>query len=1094
MSSRLLLLSARCALALAGFLPSVVAASAAEPWTVGDYQVISSVRVGRTDVEFEIRASITNGGANATGVTAKVTSTVASTVILDDSLSFGDVAAGVKQPAQDTFKIRQNRTSSFDASRLVWEVTVAPVGSLQVTITAPADGFLANTPVVHVTGNTSAAVASVKVNAVTASLSGTSFAADVPVIEGGNTLTAVATDSAGTVATASVNVTRDTQSPRVAIDSPASGSVVGTNQITVTGIINDTVIGTVNSTQASVRVNGITATVANRTFSAANVPLSPGANTLIANAVDRAGNVGTASVSVTFLDTASPKVQIISGDNQTARIGTLLPTPLGVLVSDAQGAPMAGEEVIFKVIQNDGLLTGGGRTARSVIIPTDSSGQAQVAFQIGTRVGVGNHQVEAMVVGISIDALFRASATPAPPALLVADAGNRQSGVPGQPLARPLVAIVVDSGNNRLAGVPITFTATEGGGSFAGSAIKTVLTDADGRALATLTLGAEEGIENNRVEATFSGNTQLPVAFVASGLTPGPAAETSISGVILDNSDVPVPGATLTINGTTLSARSDAQGQFSIKPAPVGTVRLDVDGSTVTRAGSWVNLDFTLTTVSGKDNTIGMPIRLLPMDLTHAVPVGTNYGGTITLPDFPGFSLKLLPDSVTFPGGSHVGSVHATVVHNDKTPEVPNFGQQPRFIVSINPKRAAFNPPAQMCLPNLDGLPPGQKTEMYSFDEDLDSFVSIGTGTVSADGMQICSDSGFGVIKGGWHCGGNPGPGGGAQNVTVSVAPKTVVLTIDGSNMSSKTVTASGNPGPAGTPAYTWSGGTGIVGINPTQSQSGTTTLSALAAGRATVTVTYRCKSGQSASDTVDVSVVSIETETVVTAPADRKRRKVGIGEKVNVTLAPSSLPSVTWTVSGGGTVAPASGTATVFTAGETASTSTVTATLTGGETITVTFTVVEPAGVTMEQQAGSLTTQTNPLGLQYFTNVFVNPADVNFTNVSVSEGAVAAVTTGYFTYQQGLVHPATGSTVPLSTFVAGKGTQMTGRDTIGGGTQGAPYSAGTFTWSIPWFYHIGATMKQFTTLDHVKSLTMAGGKATLTITKAGASGSVTEP
>ncbi len=45
---------------------------------------------------------------------------------------------------------------------------------------------------------------------------------------------------------------------------------------------------------------------------------------------------------------------------------------------------------------------------------------------------------------------------------------------------------------------------------------------------------------------------------------------------------------------------------------------------------------------------------------------------------------------------------------------------------------------------------------MYSFDHDLGQFVSIGTGTVSDNGMVIASDPGVGIIKAGWHCGSDP--------------------------------------------------------------------------------------------------------------------------------------------------------------------------------------------------------------------------------------------------------------------------------------------------------------------------------------------------
>jgi hypothetical protein len=98
----------------------------------------------------------------------------------------------------------------------------------------------------------------------------------------------------------------------------------------------------------------------------------------------------------------------------------------------------------------------------------------------------------------------------------------------------------------------------------------------------------------------------------------------------------------------------------------------------------------------------------------------------------------------------------------DKVPMVPGFGQQPRFVVTIQPVGTMFNPPAAMTIPNVDGLAPRAVTEMYSYDHDLASFVAIGTATVSDDGSVIKSDPGVGVLKAGWHCGGDPNTTGSA--------------------------------------------------------------------------------------------------------------------------------------------------------------------------------------------------------------------------------------------------------------------------------------------------------------------------------------------
>ena len=118
--------------------------------------------------------------------------------------------------------------------------------------------------------------------------------------------------------------------------------------------------------------------------------------------------------------------------------------------------------------------------------------------------------------------------------------------------------------------------------------------------------------------------------------------------------------------------------------------------------------------------------------------------------------------SATFAGGAREGCVSVTPVNGDKSPMSPGFGQQPRFLITIQPVGTVFNPPAAITFPNVDGLAPRQVTEFYSYDHDLATFVAIGTGTVTADGSLIQSDPGVGVLKAGWHCGGNPNSTGSA--------------------------------------------------------------------------------------------------------------------------------------------------------------------------------------------------------------------------------------------------------------------------------------------------------------------------------------------
>jgi hypothetical protein len=633
--------------------------------------------------------------------------------------------------------------------------TVTRFSLPSVAITSPADlSYLASTTV-NVQGTVSDA-ATVSVNGVQAQLRGTSFEAHgVPLIEGGNTLTATATTPGGSVGTATINVVRDLTPPRLSIDSPRDGSAVFDSTLTVSGLVNDIVAGTVNAAQAKVTVNGLPATVANRSFVVDGMPLALGTNTLTAIAVDASGNTGRASITVRRVSPAGlARIRVASGDRQQGVIGSTLPAPLAVQLLDATGSPAPGRAVGFQLRGNNGSLGSSGRIA---VVTTDATGQAAVSFTLGTRAGAATQVVTATATGFAGPAVFTETANPGPPALLVVDSGDEQVGVAGQQLPRPLVAVVTDSGFNRLGGVAVDLKVVKGQGHFLnGLGTLTTTTDSDGRVIVPFVLDPAEGVANNAVQAVVSGQAVPVAGFVATGRAAGPAAPTSISGVVLDNAGAPIQGVTLRILNSILVAQTDAQGLFRIAGSPVGDVTLIVDGSTANRPGAWPDLEYKLVTVSGRDNSPNMPIYLLPLDQAQGLQVDETHGGTLTLSQMPGFALEIAPGSVTFPGGGRSGFVSVTVVHNDKVPMVPNFGQQPRLIVTIQPAGARFDPPARLTLPNVEGLPPGQVTEMYSFDHDLGHFVSIGPATVSDDGSVIRANPGVGVIKAGWHCGGNP--------------------------------------------------------------------------------------------------------------------------------------------------------------------------------------------------------------------------------------------------------------------------------------------------------------------------------------------------
>jgi hypothetical protein len=244
-------------------------------------------------------------------------------------------------------------------------------------------------------------------------------------------------------------------------------------------------------------------------------------------------------------------LNILSGNNQSGVIGTQLQSPLVVALTDTSNHPIANQTVVFKVNGNNGLVSSNGSSpSSSIAVTTDTNGQAQGLWMLGQRAGAGINTVEASSALAVSPANFSATGTSSNAAQIVVDSGNNQTGILGQALPFPFVVDVVDWGYNRVPGVPVKFNVLQGGGNFDGVQSVTVNTDSNGRAIAVLTSGLLEGINNNVVEATFDGNRGAPAAFAATAKVPGDPAATTISGVVLNNSNIPIQGATIRLYQT----------------------------------------------------------------------------------------------------------------------------------------------------------------------------------------------------------------------------------------------------------------------------------------------------------------------------------------------------------------------------------------------------------------------------------------------------------------------------------------------------------------------------------------------------------------
>ncbi len=501
-----------------------------------------------------------------------------------------------------------------------------------------------------------------------------------------------------------------------------------------------------------------------------------GANTITATATDVNGNSVNRQITVTRVAITGPRMTLISGDGQTARVHEKLAAPIVVRITNPDGTAFPGKVVTFDVTRSDGRLSATGQfgdPSRLLLqATTDADGYAAAYWTLGGDAGCGNNRVSVTSRDIAGTTFFCASANPSPPRQINIGSGNNQRAEAGGPAPESLRAWVSDSCNGAN-NIHVTFTVTEGGGKVNGLDSVTVNTSTTGHAEVKFTLGPDAG--NNTIEANFTGNTGSPATFIAYGVVRDLTKPTTFTGLVLDNTSQPLGGAfcSLTVGGQTFTTLRDLQGRFRFDSAmldppvasiPSGVADFTVNGLNVTSIGgvyvqpnSFPGLSYTPTLIPNAENSLATPVLLPRLN-----PNNTKfYDGTtdlvLTCEGIAGLKITIKANSMRKPDGTLVTPTNTTIVslnqvHTDSVPMPIPDGASPPFAWTLQPARATFDPPIALEYPNMSGLPAGAIAYFLTYNHDTEKFEIFASGHVTNDGSTILSDPGAGLRVSGWGC------------------------------------------------------------------------------------------------------------------------------------------------------------------------------------------------------------------------------------------------------------------------------------------------------------------------------------------------------
>ncbi|HEY0231220.1 MAG TPA: hypothetical protein VGC55_08205 [Dokdonella sp.] len=374
----------------------------------------------------------------------------------------------------------------------------------------------------------------------------------------------------------------------------------------------------------------------------------------------------------------------IAGDGQSATVGTVFPTPLGLRVLDGAGNGVSGTQVVFSA-PNSGasaVFSSNGSSASTLAVLTDANGDASATTT--ANLVAGDYPVSVQVAGLADPQIFHLHNAAGPPAVvqIPADAsgGDDQSTRVDTAFADPLVVEVTDASGNPVAGTSVAYTvaaALNGAGAVLSPAA--AITDSDGRASITATANSTAG--TYVVDAQVAGVAAAAVFDLSNDSGP-PAGISSVGGTaqsaavmtpfvqplvvsVVDAFDNPVAGVSVSF-----AANAAGNGASAVLSAPSAVTGVDGKASVTATANSFAGVYTATAGVAGVGtgasfqltNLAGVPASIIASGGgSQSTEVGAPFAQPLLVEALDAFGNAVPNIAVTFTVTPGQGGAGATL-------------------------------------------------------------------------------------------------------------------------------------------------------------------------------------------------------------------------------------------------------------------------------------------------------------------------------------------------------------------------------------------------------------------------------------------------